>query len=267
MSWMGEFREQIDPRKWSNRASKAIALLKGGMRSLSVQVTPDVDIRIPVSAQIHFWAGLHEDQRSLAFLNESLPAGGTFFDVGANIGIYTSALSRMKRGALKVVAFEPIPSTIAILQETFLLNEVKAQIEPVALSSQVGELKLSAFGAGLNNFWIKDANADVPSISVRTETLDGWMARHPEQTPSAIKIDVEGHELEVLEGAVETLRRHRPALMVECHCAAWDELGVSRKRFDELIRSIGYGRITDAGGARVDFFQASSTFHLLAKRE
>ena len=50
-----------------------------------------------------------------------------------------------------------------------------------------------------------------------------------------MKIDVEGHELDVLKGAKQTLTKYKPALVVECHCASWEMLGVSRQEFIDVI--------------------------------
>jgi hypothetical protein len=80
---------------------------------------------------------------------------------------------------------------------------------------------------------------------------------------AAIKIDVEGQELEVLEGAVETIRRWKPRLVIKCHCASWDELNVDRRRFAELIDSFGYRHLADTSGASADLGTARRTVHLL----
>jgi hypothetical protein len=93
--------------------------------------------------------------------------------------------------------------------------------------------------------------------------LDQLVTRAGVDVVAAIKIDVEGQELEVLEGAIETLRRWKPRLVIECHCASWDELNVDRHRFAELIDSFGYRQVADPDGQPVDFKEARRTVHLL----
>lgn len=247
------------------RASKGKALVDGRLKGLRVKVAPDVAILLPVTAHDHFWSGYHEDIDSIAFLASSVPDDGVVFDIGANVGVYLAALHAWKRGRLKLVGFEPIPTTLAFLQQTLVLNGVPARIEPVGVSNADGELRLTAYSHGWNNFWIKDEHSEHPSISVRTRSLDAWIAEHPEIEPDAIKIDVEGHELAVLEGAVALLARKRPALMIECHGAAWDDLGVSRERFGELLQRAGYTDLRFANGEPADFVGLQTTSHLFAR--
>lgn len=250
--------------RWASRASKGVSLVQGRFRGLRAKVTQDVSILLPLTAHKHYWAGRHTDVRSLRFLAEHLPKNGVAFDVGANIGIYLSALYALVGSDVQLVGFEPIPSTLVLLQKTLSLNAVPARIEAVALSRGEGELRLSAYADGSNNFWIKGDPGEHPSISVRTTSLDLWHQAQSDLMPHAIKIDVEGHELDVLEGAVGVLSRARPALMVECHGAAWNELGVSRERFAELLADLGYRNLRFADGGEVDFVSLQRTAHLLA---
>jgi len=152
------------------------------------------------------------------------------------------------------------------LKEVLALNQVLAQIEPVALSGESGSLTLSAYENGANNFWVKDVEQrQIPTITVLKSSLDEWMAQHTNCIPNAMKIDVEGHELDVLKGAKQTLTKYKPALVVECHCASWEMLGVSRQEFIDVIHSLGYRQMTDRNGEPIDFLNQDSTIHLLCR--
>ena len=250
--------------RWLHRAQKAVALVRGGFRGLPVTTVPGQEILLPMSARNHYWTGPSEDARLLAFLAAAVPDGGTYLDIGGNVGVYVAAISRAKAGKLRAVTFEPIPTSVAILKETLALNAVPdARVEQVALSSGPGVLRLSNFGGGLNNFWVTDAHKDVPQIEVQKLTLDAWLAQNPSFAPSAMKIDVEGHELELLRGAQETIRRCKPAIVIECHCASWADLSVSREEFVDLVASFGYRSATGPDGRPLDLMTQPSTIHLL----
>jgi FkbM family methyltransferase len=225
---------------------------------------PGHEILLPLSARNHYWSGPSEDARLFAFLSAALPPDGVYLDIGGNVGVYVAALARARSSPLRAVTFEPIATSAAILRETLALNGVEgARVEEVALSSAPGVLRLSNFPAGLNNFWVTDSARDVPQVEVPKMTLDGWMDANPGILPHAMKIDVEGHELEVLKGAQRTLRTYKPALVIECHCASWQELGVSRREFVELVASLGYRSAHGADGRPVDLLTFPTTIHLL----
>lgn len=258
------FQSPLRQKVWQNRLLKGVALAKGRFNSLPAKMLSDTTIQLPVSAHRQYWPGVHRDASLLRFLADSLPDNGVYFDIGANIGIYNAALWTMKSGKINIVAFEPIASTITVMQELLTLNRVKAKIEPVALSSESGFLSLSAFANGANNFCVKDSqHSQFPTINVPKITLDEWFSQHPDYVPNAIKIDVEGHELDVLRGAEYILKTYKPSLVVECHCASWEELEVSRQDFVDVIGSLGYRKMADKQGNKIDFLTQSSTIHLL----
>lgn len=258
------YNRWIQPKSWLNRLHKGAALIKGKCNYLSVQSLPQVDIRLPISAHRHFWYGMHPDNQLLNFLIQTIPTNGVFLDIGSNIGLYSTTVWQAMSGKVRIVAFEPINSTIKVLRETLDLNHVEAHIEPVALSSENGSLVLSAYEHGANNYWVKSSfSSHIPTISVPKMCLDDWCNQHPDLIPNAIKIDVEGHELDVLKGAKEIIKNYRPALVVECHCASWKDLDVSRIEFTDLINSLGYSQICDVSGQIIDFETQESTIHLL----
>src|SRR3954468_3013841 len=100
------------------RLAKGVALLRGRLEGLAVDVRPGVTIQLPVQAHRVFWRGEHEDLKSLEFLSGAFPSKGAFFDIGANIGLYSSILKTMAPEGFKAVCFEPIPTTVRILRRT-----------------------------------------------------------------------------------------------------------------------------------------------------
>lgn len=142
----------------------------------------------------------------------------TSIDVGAKLGMYTFRLLPHSRD---VVAFEPVPVLSAMLQRNFAKRPVR--VEPCALSDSAGrttmripygsdgEVKFGRSTIEPNNALEHDDIARVEEIDVEQKTLDQYELRGI----GFIKIDVEGHELAVLAGALATLDRETPNLLVE----------------------------------------------------
>ena len=147
---------------------------------------------------------------------------GCFFDVGANVGLYIWEVSKVCPNR-NILAFEPDPENVKLLEKTLsAANLQNLEICNYALSNQNGEVLFfqdsltSATGcvAGKEKPWIEQyLNSSANEIRVKTKTLDSVVS--DDNNPSLIKIDVEGHEVEVLEGGRKTLAKIKPLLIVE----------------------------------------------------
>lgn len=143
-------------------------------------------------------------------------------DVGAYLGAF-SLVAAKQGGATKIIAFEPNPHAFKAAKTNFKLNSLDSRIEllPFALGPVNSETKLqsprdrplssSASLMGLENDgdWIAELN-----VSVRQ--LDSIIDFSGEDKVGAVKIDVEGFELGVLEGSNQLLKLHRPVVILEC---------------------------------------------------
>jgi len=250
---------------WPRRLSKVRAALAGGLRALAVEGVPGSSLRIPLAAHRRYWAGPMGDADLIAFLAAALPRDGVFLDVGANIGVYSVALAAARGGWLRGAAFEPVPETHRLLEQMLALNGLEGFVaERLALSGARGMLRFSAARGGANNFALSGgAVADGPVVTVDAVRLDDWVGAHPELAPDAVKIDVEGYELEVLKGGAETLARRRPPLVVKCHCASWPELGVSAADVERQLRGLGYRTLEGRGGGPVNLGACRETVQVL----
>jgi FkbM family methyltransferase len=141
-------------------------------------------------------------------------------DIGAKVGMYTY---RIRRHSSEVIAFEPIPMLNQMLRAVF--QGKRARIEPYAVSNRRGTaiLRLPYDHEGKGKYGystIEPANRFDPSTIARTDTIEVETRRIDDYELADvgfIKIDVEGHELAVLEGAEATLARHTPNLLIECN--------------------------------------------------
>lgn len=130
-------------------------------------------------------------------------------DVGANIGFYTYAMSRIFR---RVEAFEPIAECAQQIAE-FGASNVRVHNIALSSSSGVAELHIPVQDGRPTSALASIAQTydDAITVSVPMRTLDNFGF----EGVSFIKIDVEGHELEVLRGAATTIRREQPVMLIE----------------------------------------------------
>jgi len=152
------------------------------------------------------WLGTyeHENQRLFASL---VPANGTVYDIGANVGFYTLlAAGRAKR----VIAVEPLAENVAYLKRHLDLNGVcNVEVWPAAVADKEGEEPFAAAGDR------SQGKLGGEGPMVRTVTLDRLCEICG--PPALIKVDVEGAEYRVLLGAQKCLAAHRPIIFMSTH--------------------------------------------------
>ena len=158
------------------------------------------------------------DYNNMRFVRSFLEhSGGTFFDVGANIGSYTLIASEVS--AATVISIEPHPHTFGVLADNVRLNARRnVTCLNVAVSDRDGRIGLTDGLESSLNHVLSDAEdaesaAEVPRLEVPTQRLDK-ACDFLQVIPDLIKIDVEGHEQAVLDG----LGRYRDtarAILVE----------------------------------------------------
>jgi FkbM family methyltransferase len=166
-----------------------------------------------------FWQGVSDCP---VWWDRLAHVGGTLaFDVGANGG-ETARL--FAENFDRVVALEPAEESFAHLAETAAENVVAMEL---AASDHVGKLELSVAAESIKTGQLVDTRAglheqhpwgpEVERRKVTCTTLDTLAVMHG--VPDLVKIDVEGHELEVLDGAVGLIRAERTRWMIEIHNA------------------------------------------------
>lgn len=136
--------------------------------------------------------------------------GGCVLDIGANIGNHTLYFAK-ECGAEKVYAFEPIKDTYGILEQNVKINDLKDRVVLVNKGVGVCAGKASIERYDVDNIGAtslkNDLNGEIEICSIDELAIS--------EKISLIKIDVEGHEKEVIQGAIETIKTSLPSIMVE----------------------------------------------------
>jgi FkbM family methyltransferase len=162
-------------------------------------------------------AGAHEPAVERALVAHA--AGGTIWDVGAHIGYFV--LVSLRQGST-VLAIEPDPANAQRIRAALARNHLDATVVEVAVGAREGRAQLDV-GAESST-----SRISTRGTSVVMTTLDALYEQHG--AASLVKIDVEGLEGEVLQGAERLLTEAKPLLVIELH--PWAD---KQQVFDRLV--------------------------------
>ncbi|WP_447603648.1 FkbM family methyltransferase [Nitrospira sp. Nam80] len=173
-----------------------------------------------------------------------LEPGSVVVDVGANVGLFALGIIDMVPESF-VHCFEPSPVPYHCLERTIRHNALghRVRLNPVALSETQGTVDFFVHDQDKSAYdGIRDTGWMGPTLrtSVTAMSLDGYLDSVGVTRVDALKIDVEGGELLVLKGAVQTLRRHRPIVILEIAQVNLDAYGLLVDDIYEFFQGLGY---------------------------
>ena len=152
----------------------------------------------------------------LAYMEMLVRPGSIVIDVGANIGAYAIPLAKAM-GDVEVHAFEPNPSAVVRFRRNLSINEAKnVVLHERAVGAHPGRLDFHSFTGedlGLSSF-VAPPKEGSRRIPIQVVPLDE-VYRSGERQISLIKIDVQGYENQVLEGARNLVEKHKPYILLE----------------------------------------------------
>jgi FkbM family methyltransferase len=167
----------------------------------------------------------------------------TALDIGAHVGIWSKRLAELFN---VVIAFEPVPEHVECWNEN--VKKYNASLQEVALSNKAGKvnMKVTGHNSGMSTleYYAKRIRTS-KEISVETKTLDSYHLG----IVDFMKIDVEGHEMKMLEGAMTTIQRHSPIIFIEIHKK---EKTKSINAYAFLI-GLGYQEVANLGSSNYLF--------------
>ena len=176
-------------------------------------------------------------------LEESLRPGDTFLDIGSSIGFFTLIAARLVGPEGRVFAVEPVPENARCILTSAAANgfSIITVIEAAAGGAEgSGDLALAHHPGGAT-LSATDAPSDMKgSLRVPVTTVDALLASGRIGAPSLVKIDVEGTEINVLEGMRRTLLTCRPQLVVEVDAATGGVAEAKFRAVTDWLQTAGY---------------------------
>lgn len=189
----------------------------------------------------------------MMMLSRFVKPGDTVLDVGAHRGLYTWPLLSLVGRSGFVHAFEPQPNLISYLHVAFhRRSQVVLHGEALSGSTGVDILTVPDWSGSemLGHATLEPASGrEVPVVTVELDRLG--------LAPSFMKIDVEGHEAGVIAGAMETLRRYHPVLLLEIDRRATGRES-QRALLLDMLSELGYRAHTTNPSGQLEPFDATS---------
>ncbi|MDQ2093018.1 FkbM family methyltransferase [Rhodalgimonas zhirmunskyi] len=156
--------------------------------------------------------GVFYEPKELAAIKAHFPHGGTFVDIGANVGNHSLYVAGFMAPA-RVIPFEPNPTAYKLLIANIMLNDFGDVFDLSHLGLGLGEEAAEGFAMLEQPRNLGGSRmADVGEGGLKVVTGDMALG---DVTPDMIKVDVEGMEIKVLRGLKETIARARPILLLE----------------------------------------------------
>ncbi|GAA3924134.1 FkbM family methyltransferase [Actinoplanes auranticolor] len=192
---------------------RVVSIPVPGIPARAVTMTAPVELLVPRKLQEHGLADYESSSIPCFLATIGTTGPGAVFDIGANVGLYAALAAAVSDR--DVVAFEPFPTLAEVAERVAADNGLKIRVERIALSDH----------AGTATFYLSDTSDSSNSlaagfrkssrqIEVEVETLDEYVKRNG-IIPAVLKVDTESTEPDVLFGAAETLREHRPWVLCE----------------------------------------------------
>ncbi len=227
----------ILPKKFLSRIP-IVGLIQIKLFSLPNKIYLHNDGNDHIASQL-YWNGLdsYESETIKLFL-ELLKYSDTLFDIGANTGLY-SIIAASVYPEKRIYAFEPIQEILKILNRNISLNKINnIKVIPQALAENegIGKIYIPEMGGNIptSASLLKDFRPSTKEIDLRTTTLDAFIQSHGITSVDLIKIDTEGTEHKIFQGAKNTFQQNQPIIICEVL------KGLTEKFLMPILKSQGY---------------------------
>jgi FkbM family methyltransferase len=204
-----------------------------------------------VAAKKRYYVALLENPKTprepdMEALNQFVRPGDFALDIGAFVGFYTQRLSQLVGATGEVWAFEPVPETFSVLSyvvRELSLNNVRVLNVALTDSGGQGLMEIPRYRHGGESLYaarIVSARSrpDLRVIPIQGRTLDSMLSSDGARPVRFMKLDVEFHELQTICGAIGTIRRDHPVILMELLGTA--DPSNSRSKLLNLLADEGY---------------------------
>jgi FkbM family methyltransferase len=198
-----------------------------------------VELDLSDTAQAQAYLIRRYEPEIVAALARLLPRGGVFFDIGANIGLVTFSVGA-RRPDIRIFAFEPDPANARRWRHNLEMNEgLNAVLEQVALGAKEGEAILVR---GDESGWSHIGSLESQcGIKVPMMTIDAYARTRGIVVIDALKVDVEGYEPFVFDGAASLLEKQAIGCIVcEVNESLLEQSGFTGRDIVSLLSGYGY---------------------------
>jgi FkbM family methyltransferase len=173
---------------------------------------------------------------------EFIHKGDICLDIGANVGTFSIHAAQLIGLEGRVFAFEPCLETRDLLTKNLQINgvgdRVTVQANVVSDGIYSHSIKPLPKNMGATRFLEMEG---LDEDTFQSTTLDLWLKEHPDiQKCDFIKIDVEGMEIKVLQGADNLLAEYKPILYIEVYHMSYINYGFTVDQLEELLKQYGY---------------------------
>lgn len=199
--------------------------------------------RIPYDMHLHYSLtknNIVEDQL-INFLKRIVKQGNTFIDIGANVGWISLEVASFVGEKGSIYSFEPIKHLCRLFEQLINLNKIKnIFIINAAAGQEEGftEINISELGSAFQErSSLIQVDPDVAKQEILVLTLNKLFKN---KKIDFLKIDVEGFELEVLQGSTETIDKNRPVVIIEVHGLYFKSPGDHVKRVYDFFQTRDY---------------------------
>ncbi len=170
---------------------------------------------------------LHELECITEHILPKMTNKSAFLDIGANVGNHTAALAPFFE---QVIAFEPNPRTSKLLEANAMLFS-NISVHSYGLSNEEGIIQTSYSDENVGGASVTSRSTHKNKVEFHLKRLDDQLSKEQRASVSLIKLDVEGHEYEVLCGAVMTLKESSPLILFEINIGEIENGSTKAKEF------------------------------------